>query len=158
MFPEMESSLAENLARLDLERSRLIHTLERLGEGGIARVRVSDDWTVKDVLAHIAYWDRWELEQMQRMLHGRPPEPLTDEVTDARNATSVTARRDQNVTGVLQEMVDAREVWKRWLESLPEEEFTKPRRFHGEDWSFPSCVRVQWEHDAEHAAQIGSAI
>src|SRR5438128_10773044 len=153
----MDGSLSEHLARLDLERRRLKEIVARLSVQEVATVSVVEGWTVKDVLAHVAIWDRWELEQMRCMLYGRVPEHLTDDGVDSRNEAAVEEWRDRPVAEVLREIDDARDEWLRWLGTLTEQEFAKPRTFHGEDWSFSACVRVQWEHDREHAEQIVQA-
>jgi hypothetical protein len=44
-----------------------------------------------------------------------------------------------------------------WLEDLPVEAFFRPRAYDGYDWTFSRTpLRVQWEHDADHTAQIAA--
>ncbi len=55
---------------------------------------------------------------------------------------------------MVQELRAARSAWLTWLDGISDEVFFRRRPHHGRDWSFPHSLRVVWEHDAEHAAQI----
>ena len=147
---------AQLLARLAAERAGLLEQLIGLDERTLTESPVFDDWTVKDLLAHIVAWDRWELREMKRMASREVPDLTAVRDVDAFNAAVVAAWRDRTLVEVLGESQDARAAWVAWLRVLPEEEFFQRRLFKGEDWSFPGCVEVQWRHDAEHAAQIAA--
>jgi len=144
------------LARLAAERAGLLEQLIGLDESALTEGSALDGWTVKDLLAHIAAWDRWELREMMRMTSGESPDLAAVRDMDGYNATVVAAWRDRTLSEVLAELQAARAVWVSWLQTLPDEEFFRERLFAGEDWSFPGCVEVQWQHDAEHAAQIAA--
>jgi hypothetical protein len=144
------------LACLAAERAGLLEQLIGLDERTLTEKPVFDGWTVKDLLAHIAAWDRWELWEMKCMAGGKPPDLSAVRDVDSYNAAVVAAWRDRTLAEVLAELQDARAAWVSWLRALPEEEFFRQRSLGGEDWSFPGCVEVQWRHDAEHAAQIAA--
>jgi uncharacterized damage-inducible protein DinB len=139
--------------RLAEERSELFHQLLRLDQSKLSREPFLDSWTAKDLLAHLAAWDRWEHAQMERMVAGDPPEEVA---TDAFNTLVVAESRDQSLTEVVEEVRDARASWIAWLHDLPDDAFYQRRPHHGWDWAFPNCLRIQWEHDAEHAAQVAA--
>ncbi len=151
---ERSSRRVHLLARLAAERAELLEQLIGLDETALSEVPFLDGWTVKDLLAHIAAWDRWELQEMERMAGGEHPDLTTVRDMDSYNAAVVAAWGERALTEVLAELQEARAAWVDWLRALPEEEFSRQRLFEGEDWSFPGCVEVQWRHDAEHAAQI----
>ncbi len=140
-------------ARLAAERSGLLAELLGLDQRALTEEAFLDGWTVKDALAHVAAWDRWEHRQMEGMLAGRPPSDVT---VDAFNAVVVAEWQDRSLTEVVGELRDARASWVTWLESLPEEAFFRSRPFDDWDWAFPNCLEVQWQHDAEHASQIAA--
>jgi len=144
------------LAHLAAERAGLLEQLVGLEERALTELRILDGWTVRDLLAHIVAWDRWELQEMERMASGKPPDLSAVRDMDGYNAAVVAAWRDRTLTEVLVELQDARVTWVVWLGALPEEEFFRERLFAGEDWSFPGCVEVQWQHDAKHAAQVAA--
>jgi predicted RNase H-like HicB family nuclease/uncharacterized damage-inducible protein DinB len=146
---------AHLLAHLAAERKRLLAQLEGLDEWALTQSPVFDDWAVKDLLAHIAAWDRWEDQAMRSMVAGQEPDLAAVQDFDAANAAFVAAWRDRSWSDVLVELYAARADWVAWLESLPLEEFFRPRSYAGYDWSFYTTpLPVQWQHDAEHAEQL----
>jgi predicted RNase H-like HicB family nuclease/uncharacterized damage-inducible protein DinB len=145
------------LTDLAAERRRLLAQLEGLDERAITTPPVYDDWTVKDVLAHIAAWDRWEEQAMRSMVAGEEPDFAAVQDIDTANAAYVGAWRDRSWSEVLEELHAARTGWVAWLESLPLEEFFRPRSYGGYDWSFyTSPLPIQWQHDADHADQLAA--
>jgi len=140
-------------ARLAAERSELLHQLLRLNVAKLTQEPFLDSWTVKDLLAHIAAWDRWEHAQMQGMLGGEAPEDVSP---DPFNAAVVAGWSKRSLDEVITEVRDARASWLQWLDGVPDELFFQTRVFDDWDWCFPNCMRIQWEHDAEHAGQIAA--
>lgn len=145
------------LARLATERANLLGQLLDLNERALTEEPILDDWTIKDMLAHIAAWDRWEERTMRCMVAGEEPDFSALQDLDATNAAFVAEWRDRSLADVLAELQAARTDWVAWLESLPVEEFFRRRSYGGWDWSFfITPLRIQWQHDAQHAAQIAA--
>jgi predicted RNase H-like HicB family nuclease/uncharacterized damage-inducible protein DinB len=145
------------LARLVAERAGLLEQLLGLEEKELTGDRVLDGWTVQDMLAHIAAWDRWEHQVMAAMASGATPDLSLAEDDDAANDAFVGAWYGRSLTDVLAELQAAREEWVAWLASLPEGEFFRFRTYDGDNWSFyGDPVQAMWRHDAEHAEQIAA--
>jgi hypothetical protein len=146
------------LAGLAAERAELLWQVLDVDERALSELPVleQDDWTVKDLLAHISAWDRWEHRTMAVMLAGEQPDFIAVEDIDAFNAAAVAKWRDRSLSEVLAELRDARATWLAWLRQVPPEAFFQPRWFQDWDWRFPNCLEVQWQHDAEHAKQIAA--
>ena len=143
------------LACLAAERAGLLEQILGLDEQVLMQVPVIGDWTAKDVLAHVATWDRWQARTMRSIVAGEEPDFSALYDLDASNAAFVAPWRSRSLSEVLAELQAARTDWVDWLEGLPREEFSRRRSYDGEDWSFcDGVLRVQWEHDAEHAEQI----
>jgi predicted RNase H-like HicB family nuclease/uncharacterized damage-inducible protein DinB len=143
------------LARLAAERAGLLEQILGLDERMLMQVPVIGDWTAKDVLAHVATWDRWEARIMRSMVAGAVPDLSALSDLDASNEAFMAAWRGRTLGEVLAELYAARMEWIDWLEGLSEEEFFRRRSYDGDDWSFyDGPVQVQWEHDVEHAEQI----
>lgn len=144
------------LARMAAERSELLCNLLGLDRRALTKEAFLDDWTVKDALAHIAAWDRWEHRQMARLVAGAPPNDglLSRRATAAFNAVVVNERRERSLVEVVRELQQARGAWVAWLCQLPDDVFFVSRPFGDCDWAFPHCLAIQWQHDAEHASQI----
>ena len=145
------------LARLTTERAGLLEQILYLDESALTQVLVSGDWPVKEILAHIAAWDRWEERTMRSMVDGEAPDLTACHDLAASNAAFVAPWHDCSLGEVLSEFQVARASWVAWLAGLSEEAFFQPRAYAGDDWSFHTVpLRVQWERDGEHAAQIAA--
>jgi len=145
------------LARLAAERAGLLAQALYLDEGTLTGEIVRGEWTVRDILAHIAAWDAWEQRAMRAMVEGEEPDFSALDDFDATNAAFLAARQDLSLEQVLNELQPARGAWVAWMEGLPLEEFTRARSYGGYDWTFASVpLRVQWEHDAHHAGRIAA--
>jgi predicted RNase H-like HicB family nuclease/uncharacterized damage-inducible protein DinB len=144
------------VARLAAERAGLLAALWALDERLLTGVSVVGDWTVKDLLVHIAGWDRWEERTMRSMVAGEVVDLAATEDFDGTNAAWVAAGREHSLEAVLVELGAARADLLAWSENLPEEVFFEPRSYEGDDWSFPSVLQIQWEHDIEHTEQIAA--
>ena len=144
------------VARLAAERAGLLAGLWGLDERSLTGVPVVGDWTVKDLLAHIAAWDRWEERTMRAMASGEVADLTATDDFDGTNAGFVTAWPEHGLEAVVAELGEARAELLAWVESLQEEVFFEPRFYGGDDWSFPAVLQIQWEHDADHGEQIGA--
>jgi uncharacterized damage-inducible protein DinB len=143
------------LARLASERGGLIAQLLYLYDHTLTHKPINDEWTVKDLLAHLAAWDGWQHRVMSKLADGQSPDLSALEDFSASNATFVAERRGARLEDVLSEMQAARKHWTAWLAGLPLETFYQVRSHDGQDWTFSgAAVRVMWEHDAYHAARI----
>ncbi len=144
------------LSRLAAERAGLLWQLLNLDERTLAETPVLDNWTIQDVLAHIAAWDRWEYRAMKQMAEGEAPDFTAVRDIDSFNANAVATWRERPFSEVLAELEDARAMWVAWLQELPLEVFFQRRFYNDYEWSFPGCLEIQWKHDAEHAGQIAA--
>ncbi|MFW6115986.1 MAG: DinB family protein [Chloroflexota bacterium] len=144
------------LARLAAERAELLWQILGIDEQTLTQTPLFEagDWTVKDLLAHVAAWDRWQHSTMAALLEGEQPDFAAAADWDAFNAAAVEAGRDRTLAEVLSELRNARGSWVAWLRSVPLPAFFQTRTMGEWDWTFPGCLEVQWDHDAEHAAQL----
>lgn len=144
---------------LSVERAGLLEGLLRLDEQTLTKEPVLGAWTIKDILVHIAAWDRWEERTMRSMVAGEDPDFTALRDFDLSNEKFVAAWRNRSLDEVMDELMSARSGWVTWLESLPDEEFFQPRYYSGYEWTFSKIpLQVQWEHDVVHAGQIAEWI
>lgn len=144
------------LAQLAAQRGELLWQILDLDADTLTQSPIFEGsaWTVHNLLAHVAAWDRWQHHAMAALLEGRQPDFSAAADWDQFNAAAVEARRDHTLAEVNNEMREARSAWMAWIREVPLEPFFEPREVEGWDWAFPGCLRVQWEHDAEHAAEL----
>jgi uncharacterized damage-inducible protein DinB len=154
---DQRSCRRELMARLAAERAGLMEGLLGLDERALREPRSLGEWSVQDVLAHIAAWERWEMRSMGSMVAGETPDLAAAGDFDGANAAFIAPWRDRALDEVVSEVCSARAEWVAWLEGLPDKEFSRPRSYHGWDWTFSDIpLRVQWEHDAHHAQRIAA--
>lgn len=106
---------------------------ERMVEPGVV-----GEWSVKDVLAHVAYWDNDRLERIDRFVNGLPEPDETD--WQAVNERVYAERRDWPLADVRRDLLDTHE---RLLTAL----------CHAPGYDH-ALLQEDWEHYDEHAAEI----
>jgi hypothetical protein len=92
---------------------------------------VTGDWTVKDILAHVTWWEEEALKHLPRVLQGeRPPRySVVYGGIDAFNALMREQRRDLPLAEVFDHMLATHTRLVEYLQSAPEEQFTTETRF-----------------------------
>ena len=78
---EEQMSKAKLLAEIQAERQSLEAVLAELSEDQMLVTGVLDDWTVKDLLAHIAVWEQRMVSWVAQALRGEVPEMLPPGMT-----------------------------------------------------------------------------
>jgi hypothetical protein len=141
------------LAHLAIERVRFFEQLTGLDERTLAESPVFDDWTAKDLLAHVAAWDELFTERMRLVLAGRQGEIASVE-PDERNPAIHAERRDWTLDQAVRACEQARAAALEVMAQASDEELHRQRQF---PWGGASLrLWMQWraEHDANHAADL----
>jgi hypothetical protein len=116
--------------------------------------RIDTEWTRKDVVAHLAAWERRLVELVERLRRGEWPEDAGE--TDALNARLYLTARDTSLEIVL---LEEEAAWSRFLgtvEGMTDAELFDPGRF---PWTQGDPF-VGWvtgnanEHIDEHLDQL----
>lgn len=125
----MQTLQDQALRRLETERRRLEQNLARMDAADMLRPGVVRDWSVKDVLAHLAEWEAMGLEWVSASRRGEnPPCPapgFTWRQTDGPgglNDAIYQRYRDCPVEDVLAMFRDAHRRFRDMVASLSEEE------------------------------------
>lgn len=120
-------------------------SFERLTTDDLEVSGVAGEWSIKDVVGHVAAWDL----ALARALTARDPGPeLSDRQVEAFNRQQSARRAKRTVAEVLTELEEARRTLRDALQSAPDEAFTR-----GTDWR----RRIDtWSvfHHQEHAAEV----
>ncbi len=143
------------LARLAAERARLLWQLIGLDKSTLTEPPVFDDWTAKDLLAHIAAWDELFAERIERIVAGREKEIASVDL-DARNAALHAEHKNWSLEKAVKLCTTARQEFLATLTQLSDEEFHRQRRM---PWGETSArVWTEWRarHDAAHTADMAA--
>ena len=143
------------LQQLAIEHRRIIDTLGRVQPEHLDVPGVVDIWSVKDVLAHLVFWNHFALEEMQAAVEGEVfahPEGTGDEI----NARAVAAYADWSSAAVLKAFEESAHAILDCVKHLPEAAFEAGSRIeqalgetvHG------ALANNTYEHWPIHEAQI----
>jgi hypothetical protein len=148
---ELARLIWQTSAELELLISRL--TVAQMNQPGAVGV-----WSVKDVLAHIAFWERYALRIVKAARCGEEPEFDAEDSTESRNASVVAQYYLAPMGAVIASWNSAREDLLEQIAGLSEADLNDPERF---PWSegLPLLTRIaanSYKHEQEHIEQIRS--
>ena len=161
----VKESCLEEMRASFLEVTGVLATIptERLTEVG-----ATEDWSVRDVLAHETGYERYVAAVLVGDLSGReptvqdlygrddPPTPEVDASEDATNEWFVERARTMPVDAVLADFRGAHERLVEAVESCDERDLEDPARFPSlEGRSLVSVLPGQcWRHHREHLPHL----
>ena len=121
----------ELLTTLDAEFAELLASFEGLSDEAMTRVWFGD-WGVKDILAHVAGWQREMAQALERMARGERPvaEGVDYSDPDPWNARFAGAQRLSPLAEVVEELVASKEAFVAAARQLPEDRFEEGRAAH----------------------------
>lgn len=121
---------SEFLATLKAERARIDGRLAQMTEAQLTERAAPGTWSVKDNLAHLAYWERYMLERVRRALgQGEVPDWVDDEEERRLNAQVFEDNQDRPLAEVLEEMRQSFHQVVAQVEALSEADLTDIKRF-----------------------------
>jgi uncharacterized protein (TIGR03083 family) len=149
-------SVAELIALIRATSTRMELLLAQLSVAEINQPGAVGVWSVKDVLAHIAFWERYTVNMLQSIARGKTPDLLADDATERSNASVVAQYYQRPLAAVIADWQQAREDLLEALEDLDHEELNDPDRFA---WSAGRSLldRIagnSFDHEQEHIEQI----
>jgi hypothetical protein len=110
--------------------------LERIGPVRMDQPGVNGDWSMKDIVAHLAGWNRWLVTRLQAAQRGEseplPPWPGQLQSDDEINSWIFASNHERSVREVLDESRQLFQQLFSAIEDLPEDiqiEFVEPK-FH----------------------------
>ena len=124
-----------------MKKQQLIQKLEQawtafkesyvgLSEAQLLEPGVMGEWSVKDILAHVTTWEEEALKYLPLILTGgRPPRYIQSGGIDAFNAQMAEQKRHLALSEVLRQLEETHRRLLDYLQSVPEEHFTKETPF-----------------------------
>ena len=112
------------LGELQTAFDELIAALKGLDERAMGKVFYGE-WSVKDILAHLAGWHHQMTGAMERMARGEKPTPegVDYSDSDAWNARFAAAMRVQNATTVVADLRQSFANSKRAAAAIPDDRY-----------------------------------
>lgn len=154
-----EMTKPELLALIQSGREELVITLSALDSDQMTVTGVEGDWSVKDILFHIAVWEEQMVHWLDEAVRGQVPQPLpglpSDEL-DRWNEQIYLEHRDRSLHEALERFRQAYTDTLQAVEQMSEEDLLDPQRFawrRGKPlWRMVAADT--FEHDEEHGKAI----
>jgi len=121
------------------------------------RVYTDTDWRIRDILGHIATWDREVTKSLRAFLAKiEYVIPDLDEEETGYNENAVTEQRRLSTDQIMEEWEQAREDFKAALRDIPADHFPGDLLFPWGDerGSITRLVEYMTEHNEEHRDEI----
>lgn len=143
-----KAALLESIRR---ERAELNAIIARVGEPGMVEPALEDDWSIKDVIAHITAWEQLCLVWVRTDHRGEGP--FTQKSLDALNAKLHAENEGRSLEDVL---ADARRSYEEFVAMV--EEQTDETLVTPPSWADPPLGQVissnSDDHYREHIDQL----
>jgi hypothetical protein len=155
------SSKAELIEAMVSARSQFDSLVDRIPHSKMSLPGASGEWSVKDVVAHIASYDRW-LGLTLALRAQKPPDFWMEDIPlDEFNRRLFDENRDLPLGQILQE---SRHVWKEILEgtrALSETYLFSEQSVQGVSYTFKPCDVLKSEsygHYLDHVPALSAWI
>ena len=151
-------SKADALETLQAERTRWQTLLTEVGPARMTTPILKSWWSVKDIIAHIAWHEHQTIEVLQPKARLAPARDwLWEMQPDKRNALLYTQFRDKSLADVLADELQAYQQLLDTIKATPDAEQHNHDEFPGMEpnWQPWNLVAAHsYEHYREHAASI----
>jgi len=119
------------LKQLDTAWTAFKESYAGLSDSQLTEPGVTGDWSVKDIIAHVTWWEEEALTHLPLILTGgRPPRySIKYGGIDAFNAQMTEQKRGLLLSDVMRQLEDTHRRLIAYVQSAPEEQFTRETRF-----------------------------
>ena len=92
---------------------------------------VTDDWSIKDILAHVTWWEEETLKHLPTIMKGNQPPRYSDLFggIDAFNAQMTRKKHNLPLSEVLNQLEDTHLSLIKYIQSVPEDQYACETRF-----------------------------
>ena len=148
----------ELIRTLEEGREAFLDSIEGLSDEQMVEENVFDDWTVKDILAHLTMWEAELVKLLWQARQGHKPTSVhfAKVSMDEQNATWHRQNKARPLERVLDDYHGVRPQTVRRVEAFSERDLTDPKRYPWLEgtplWKW--IASDSFEHEAEHLAQI----
>jgi hypothetical protein len=119
------------LKRIDRAWQALLASYAGLSDAELLEAGVTGDWSVRDIVAHVSWWEEEALAHLPTILAGgRPPRySVTYGGIDAFNEQMTRQRKDLSLSEVLRRRDETHQRLVEFIQTVPEEHFVRETRF-----------------------------
>ncbi len=141
--------------RLEAEYFQLLELIDDLTLEEISLPGVVGHWSIKDIIAHIVYWNWMQMSEIAAAQVGLQPQPQPGD-DDTLNAQAVARYQDLFIDHVLSDFSATYEMLMAAVRALPENAFHADSDFAGRLGGAADAVLTEQtaDHWAEHTEHI----
>ena len=148
----MTTEALSSTADLEDAREQLLQSFAGLAETLLDEANVVGEWSIRQVISHIAVWDRWGAETLAALQRGESPPPPDETVM---NAAAQARYAQASPTEILRDISAARIPLLSRLAAMSDEERARPLYRTGEHLLAADDLAEGFiDHDLEHASEI----
>ncbi len=138
------------------ERAGWEALLAEVGEERMVEAGVDGDWSVKDILAHVTYWEQDTVRILKAVARGETPQFSDVDEVDALNAQAVARYQQRPPSAVIADSQRVHQELIQQVEALSEEDLTDPNRFEWmPDWTLWQVIAGEsYWHYRQHVPSI----
>ena len=154
-----EMTKAKLLETLRAKRAAWDALLAEVPEDRMTEPGVAGSWSVKDIVAHLAYHERWYADRLQEQLRGERyvPNEIDRMPFDERNDWIFQQQRSHTLADVLAESRQAFQTLIAGVEAQTEAFLIEPQRFEGAPGPVTIWQMLRgdvYEHYGQHMPSI----
>jgi hypothetical protein len=145
---------AEVVRQLEEAWRELTSLVDSIPESRLEIAGVSEDWSVKDLLGHMAFWGERATKTLRAINAGRPDDIAFgsgENWVDEWNRREYVSRKDRSLDEIRTEWARAFDEAERALAETPPQKLDEPFQHHSVVQYFAGDT---YEHYNEHADQI----
>jgi hypothetical protein len=157
---EVNMDKAQLLKRLDKAWETFKASYAGLSDAELMEPGVTGDWSVRDIIAHVSWWEEEALTHLPHILDGRKPPrySVTYGGIDAFNAQRTEQKRNLSLSEVLRQQDDTHRRLIAFIQSAPEAQFVRETRFRRrlrlDTYShYPKHAEAIWKWRAQRSAR-----
>jgi hypothetical protein len=119
------------LTQLERRWVEFNQSYEGLSDAQMMESGVAGNWSVRDIVAHITWWEGEALKHLPLINKGIKPPTYAKEYggIDAFNAMMTEQKRGLSVSEILRQRDETHQRLLAYIECAPEEQFTRETRF-----------------------------
>ena len=150
----------ELLEALEDSRQEMLELLEDLPDETLLKPGVIGEWSIKDILAHLTYWEGQVvtlLFQIQSGIAKPTTAHFSGEHVDVLNQRWYEAGKDRSLEMIWQDWVGVRKQTIRRVADFNDKDLIDPQQYAwaGGKTLFEWILGDTTEHEEEHGDQIG---
>jgi hypothetical protein len=119
------------LKKVDKAWVELKESYAGLSDAQLAEPGVVENWSIRDILAHVTIWEEEALKYLPLIMEGGKPPRYSVQYggIDAFNALMTEQKRGLSLSEVLRQLDETHRQLVDYLRSVPEEQFTRETPF-----------------------------